>query len=423
MQVGIPQPPLTSTARPFLPNRTDYARTVRELSERLVDVQRPIRVLDAMRWDCSIQQQFFADQFQKLPRIDSNSYRKSRLGYEPRRKQLELQELQRDIRRKLPTDDPAGRLLADRCRQYRDAVGLVEARGTLEFAPRCRRIFGSTLRPQQQRASLDRVIRFLETRLQSYRAGHDEKIFSAEEAGIQLRDGLRTYFGGDVVKVKVVDALVSDASAGADYLKLRRGARFSARDIRLLEVHETWVHLGTTINGRGQPILTCLSKAAPGTTRSQEGLAVLTEFLSGADHPGRVQRLLLRLRGLMMAEQGADFLEVFRFFSSHGNSHTESYHQTARLFRGSLPSTVGPFTKDLAYATGLWTMTRHLRSALRGASWSTIELLFCGKTAVEELPTLSELREAGWIAAPEFVPPPFRDRTKLENALEGLELL
>ncbi len=168
--------------------------------------------------------------------------------------------------------------------------------------------------------------------------------------------------------------------------------------------------------------MTCLSKPAPGTTRSQEGLAVLTEFLAGADHPGRIHRLLLRLRGLMMAEQGADFLEVFRFFRDRGLDCSEAYHQSARLFRGSLPSRVGPFTKDIAYATGLRMMTNHLRSALQGEGWPTIGLLFCGKTSLEELPTLVELREAGWIAAAEFVPEPFRDRTRLANALKGLDL-
>ena len=420
LHVGTPEPVLArAPAAPL--SRVDYARTVRELSERLILIQRPIRVLDAMRWDASIQWQFFADRCERLPRITRESYDARTLGFDPARKHVELADLEREIRRRLPGDDPAARLIANRCRQYGDAVRLLEARGTPEFARLSRRIYGSTLQPQTNRAAIERVLRFLEARQHSYAQPPQPDENGAEQAAEALAQAMRCYFGSEAVKVKVVDNLVADAAAGCDYLKLRRAARFSTANIRLLEVHEAWVHLGTTLNGRGQPILTCLSKAAPGTTRSQEGLAVLTEFLTGADHPARVRRLLLRLRGLALAEQGADFLEVFRFFREQGCACVDAYQQTSRLFRGSLPSGVGPFTKDIAYGTGLQMMAKHVRSALKGDAWPTIGLLFCGKTSLEELPTLSELRESGWIAAAEFVPPPFQNRATLQEAMRRLE--
>jgi len=37
-----------------------YGRTVRELSDRIVTAQKPIRVLDAIKWDAGVEEAFFA---------------------------------------------------------------------------------------------------------------------------------------------------------------------------------------------------------------------------------------------------------------------------------------------------------------------------------------------------------------------------
>src|SRR5205085_11368001 len=95
---------------------------------------------------------------------------------------------------------------------------------------------------------------------------------------------------------------------------IRHKATFTAREVRLLEVHEGWVHLGTTLNGLNQPICTFLSKGPPSSTVTQEGLAVITEIITFASHPARVRRLTNRIEGTAMAEAGANFLEVYRYF-------------------------------------------------------------------------------------------------------------
>src|SRR5262249_29687750 len=139
------------------------------------------------------------------------------------------------------------------------------------------------------------------------------------------------------------------AAAGGNYIKIRGSARFTPQDVRVLEVHEGWVHLGTTLNGLCQPVCTFLSKGPPSSTVTQEGLAVLTEMAAGASFPARVKRLTDRVRAIALAEDGADFLEVYRFFEEQGYEYRDSYKQAARIFRGSLPTGCGPFTKDLSY--------------------------------------------------------------------------
>ena len=63
----------------------------------------------------------------------------------------------------------------------------------------------------------------------------------------------------------------------------------------------------------------------------------MTEVLAFASHPGRLRRLTHRIEGVALAEEGADFLEVYRFFLSEGYDPRESYQHTMRIFRGGLP--------------------------------------------------------------------------------------
>src|SRR5438094_63109 len=81
------------------------------------------------------------------------------------------------------------------------------------------------------------------------------------EAAAELAGRFAAYFGPTSrVAVTVCGGLASDAAAGNGYLKLRAGATFSPADVRLLEVHEGWAHLATTLNGLRQPVLPVLAR-------------------------------------------------------------------------------------------------------------------------------------------------------------------
>jgi len=223
----------------------------------------------------------------------------------------------------------------------------------------------------------------------------------------------RVFFGPeDRVRVSVSDGIVADAAAGSDYIKLRKDALFSERDLRLLEVHEGWVHVGTTINGRAQPTCTFLSKGTPSTTITQEGLAMLVEVVSFSSHPARLRRVTDRIRAIGMAEQGASFLEVFRRLRDEGRGEDEAYATCARVFRGSTPDG-GPFTKDLSYSKGFVLIYNFIRLAVRRGRLDRIPLLFCGKLALDDVATLAELVEQGLVVRPRFLPPFLADMSAL----------
>ena len=214
------------------------------------------------------------------------------------------------------------------------------------------------------------------------------------------------------MEVKLSDGIVADAAAGADYLKIRSDILFTAQDIRLLEIHEGWVHLGTTLNGMRQPISTFLSKGPPSSTITQEGLAMLMEVIAFASYPARLRRLTNRVRGVAMAEAGADFLEVFHFFRKQSFSEQESYINTARIFRGSTPDG-GPFTKDISYTKGFVLIYNFIQLAVRRGLVDRIPLLFCGKTNLEDMRILSHLVEEGLVIPPKYLPPQFADMNAL----------
>jgi uncharacterized protein (TIGR02421 family) len=219
-----------------------------------------------------------------------------------------------------------------------------------------------------------------------------------------------------MVEVRPDDGIAADAAAGSDYIKVREDRMFSQRDLHLLETHEAWVHIGTTQNGLAQPVCTFLGKAAPRTTVTQEGLAVLTEMLNLRSHPRRLAKLMHRIEGIRAASEGANFVEVFELFRTDGLTEDEAWAAAVRIFRGSLPD-AGPFTKDLGYGKGLILTFLYVRLAIYLGRAHRIPLLFCGKVDLLDMVTLHQLEEEGLVEQPRFIPPPFDDIPSLASTL------
>lgn len=401
------------------PSLGPYESKIRALSDRIVEAQRPIRILDAIKWDASIQEAFFRSGCRELPPVDRAYYEARPLGFDPAEKREQFRALELEIQRQLGQFSPIGVIMRRMCREYEMVVRMLEARGLPAFSQRSQQLYGSgddafhagdpTL------ADLGMLLaEALEMIDRGSPNSNEERSISGAEAVEILSERLNAAFheSGRPVRVRLDDGIVSDASAGFDYLKIRADARFNQRDLRLLEIHEGWVHLGTTLNGLNQPICTFLSKGPPSSTVTQEGLAILTEILAFESYPGRVRKLTNRIQAVAMAQAGADFLEVFRFFRQQGYADGDSYAHAARVFRGSTP-TGGPFTKDIVYSKGFVLIYNYVRLAVCKGLLKRVPLLFCGKTNLEDMRTLSQLVDEGIVAAPRFVPPQFADLNAL----------
>lgn len=388
------------------------------LSERLVDAQKPIRILNALKWPAEIAEQFFADKCRELPRVDVSVYDNNPLQFDPEHKLEELYAIERDIRKFLGQFSPVATLMLRRCQEYREVVRLLQARGTADFAKISQELYGSAQDAFYAGAPTLRDLAQLVTgTLEHIKPETDslqEKCYTAEEAVVILTKRLSHYFNhADAqIRVRLRDDIVADASAGAEWISLRRDAMFSERELRVLEVHEGWVHVGSTLNGLAQPVCTFLSKGPPSSTVNQEGLAIIMEIFTFSSYPQRVLNLTNRVTAIDMVEQGANFLEVFKFYQEMGMSQENSFNAAARVFRGSTPE-LGPFTKDLSYSKGFVLIYNYIRLAIKNGLQEHIPLLFVGKTTLEDLHILADLQAEGTIVAPKYLPPQFKDLAAL----------
>jgi uncharacterized protein (TIGR02421 family) len=397
----------------------DYKQTVKALSGRIVEAQRPIRILDAIKWDAGVQQAFFEHSCREPPPVDRAYYEQRALPYDPQVKRQEFEEIARDIRRRLGQFNPLAKVMERMCREYCDVLRMLEARGTPQFSHISQQLYGSSTDafhagdPNLKDMSM-MISDTLVNLDRSFGVDTQAKTLTGEQAAQILQERLDDYFKDleNTVKVKLDDGIISDAAAGADYIKVRKDARFDMRDVRQLEIHEGWVHLGTTMNGRAQPVCTFLSKGVPSSSCTQEGLAIITEIFHFASYPARVRRLTNRIIAVNMAEEGAGFMDVFRFFREQGLDETESYNHAARVFRGSTPDGK-PFTKDLVYSKGLVLIYNFIRLAVKRGVPGRIPLLFCGKTTLEDVGVLADLVQEGLVIPPRFMPPEFADVTAL----------
>src|SRR5579862_8622283 len=388
----------------------EYAQAIRELSERIVLAQKPIRILDALKWDDEVEAYFFKHKCKKLPPVNYEYYlEKNPITFDPHKKIEEFHDIDHSIRRKLGQYSGVGSIMQRMCYEYCRVMGMLIARGTPKFTEISKELYGSsqdafhvgapTLKDLGTLAgdALSNIKNQVMTK-------DDDEIFTSAEAVKILRERLSTYFDeDDKIRVELSDGIIADAAAGADRIKIHDGSKFSAREIRTFEIHEGWVHLGTTLNGMAQPICTFLSKGPPSSTVTQEGLAIITEIFTFSSYPGRVKRLTNRITAVNMAEEGANFYDVFQFYRNEGMNEKDSYQSSMRVFRGSTPEG-GPYTKDLSYSKGFILIYNFMRLAVQRGLVKRIPLLFVGKTTLEDLHILSDLLEEGIVTPPRYIP-------------------
>ncbi len=391
-----------------------YLNNLREMSDRLIKLQQPIRILDAIKWPTEVEQRFYQNSCKILPEINREYYEAIKLGFDPDKLRAELKELRSAIRQKLGANDGLGSILTSTVEQYLQVIDLLTHRGRKEFGTFSGALYGSASdHLHGDRNSLRTLGEKLCAIFSLPGANHLTRPYAkdipSEKAVGILHEKLRPYFFQDELKVMLSDGIVSDAAAGGDYIKLRQNVNFSHFDLQVLEVHEGWVHVGTTLNGRSQKWATWLSVGSPRITACQEGLAVLMETLTFSSYPQRALKISDRVIAVDMAEQGADFLEVFRFFRNRGHSESYCYQITQRVFRGGMVEGGAFFTKDISYLKGFVENVNFLRSAIRAGVPEIIPMLFVGKVTLDDIPVLYEHYLQGHIDAPKYIPPMFRD--------------
>lgn len=164
------------------------------------------------------------------------------------------------------------------------------------------------------------------------------------------------------------DAMVSNATQS---LLIKRNAKFSENQMLTLANHEIGVHLVTTYNAMEQP-LKIFSNGFPKNVETQEGLAVFSEYMSGALTLKRLKELAYRVLASDSLIKGYTFSDTFDLI--HGKyklDRNEAFSITLRAHRG------GGFTKDRLYLSGLRKIYKRYQ---RGES---MDVLLSGKVSMD----------------------------------------
>jgi uncharacterized protein (TIGR02421 family) len=386
---------------------------IRRLSQRIVEAQRPIRILDAIKWDSSVEETLRKGKFRQMPRIGPDHYEKRPLSFDPQKKIEEFGDIIQDVGLSLGKEDELAPLLISICEQYQDVVRMLQARGTKQFWEFSRKLYGSPkdsmVGEKTRVADLGKILYDILSGLDDSLGADYPRELQAQQVVDELNQRFAVYFRGENVQAKISDGILADAAAGGDTVKIKEGVLFSKREIDLLEVHEGWVHVGTTINGNSQHVATWLSKGPPRCSATQEGLAVLLEIFTFRSYPRRARQINDRILGIDKAEDGANILELIEFYRVEGYSEEECLSNAIRVFRGGMVEGGAPFTKDISYCKGFVENYNFIRAAIRAGRPELIPFLFVGKLAVDDVPLLYRKHKEGIVDSPFFLPPQFAD--------------
>ena len=375
---------------------------ITEVSARLYAASQTIRILAHINWSGDVRETFFANNCNSLPKV-------SYANFDPR---LTLQLV--GEARKLMADTDIDHWLERIAAKIQDSALMLAATGTADFYYYSERLYGKPTNPfiDGKTTPLE-LAKAFEQQIDSY-ASFDlgsplPFCYFAEEIAGQMRGATLELFGDDAPMVEIVDELSANALASPKLIRIRKTASFSDLDARQLISHEAHIHVATSINGLKQPHLKILAAGHPGTTKTQEGLAVFSEFISGAIDLDRLQRLADRILAIQMSIEGADFLEVYDFFLTQTNHPKQAFENSRRVFRGGVLSGGAPFTKDGVYLEGFIRVNNILKVIATSGRADCLRLLFCGKLDIEDMPILYKLEKMGLCQPATYLPPWAKD--------------
>jgi uncharacterized protein (TIGR02421 family) len=376
------------------------ALEIRNACGLLYSATRSVRVLTQISWPNRIRDRFLEQNAKELPQVEYEPYDTSEA--------LERIVLARSSFRFSPMVNEWLNITAY---NIETSAKMIASCGTSDFFRYSRELYGvpNEVLSDQENTTLGLATQF-DAAFQEFEGldlgEPDDADVTAGEMADAMRAEVNQTFGVLAPEVQLVDELSANAIAGPSRIRIRKGAQFTDRDVRQLIHHEAHIHVGTSLNGIGQANLQVLAASHPGTTKTQEGLAVFAEFITGSMDLNRFRRLADRVIAIQMAIEGADFLQVYEFYLERTDGDREqAFENTRRVFRGGVLTGGAPFTKDIVYLDGLIRVHNFLRTMVAAGRADCLRLLFCGKIDLEDLPVLGHFAERGVCTPPEFVPP------------------
>ncbi|MET0892570.1 MAG: flavohemoglobin expression-modulating QEGLA motif protein [Pseudoxanthomonas sp.] len=379
---------------------------------QIVAVGSRIRLLKALNWPVHVEQEFLSGWARRAARLPVVPAVRCELRSE--------KDTLGSIMQAVDRAHPLGNWLYKTAWSYRVAALMLENAGTAEFVRFSSMLYG---RPDYRYRSQDMTSFDGASEMLSITDGLPAReqlkpelpTMTAEAFADRLRVRIEPVFGAGVIRIVLDPNLSSKAAAGGSRIVLRATALFTERDLDQLTEHEAFTHSLTSLNGKQQP-LRVLGLGSPRTTRTQEGLAIFAEIMTGSLDLSRLRRIALRVVMLKRALDGADFIEVFHGFLDAGQSEVESYRSAMRLFRGGDVRGRVCFTKDGTYLEGAMAVYAFVGKALKEGRADLMAMLFAGRITLADAVMLAPYRGTA-ITAPRYLPPWTRDPQRILSTM------
>jgi len=286
-------------------------------------------------------------------------------------------------------------------------ITLLEDRGTSRFKYGALQLYGA---PGQ---SLIATAHFLLAHIdpQPITASSITATAFADAARAEL-ESYGSRYPGFPVAVEVRDD-VADLMVSFGRLLIPATATFREDRVEPLIQHEVGTHVLTYRNGDSQP-LKLLAVGLPSYEETQEGLAVLAEYVVGGLDPRRMRVLAARVVAAWMMLADADFIEIFKHLTDdHGFAPRTAWSVVSRATYG------GGSTKDIIYLRGIERVLGYF------AEGRSIDPLLAGKLSLDHAPLVDDLIQQGVLeppwARPRWLSAPGAE-TRLERVRKGMRV-
>jgi uncharacterized protein (TIGR02421 family) len=268
---------------------------------------------------------------------------------------------------------------------YFDKIDMINTLNSNKFLYNSLRYFGRPSKKDLQNASYILSLPDIPTEAKK------EPIYDAQTAMEIFKKALNEY--GIKAKVEMSNKVISQVLVlnSKKSILIQPQAKFKHKELLALTEHEIGVHMLTTINS-GRQQLKIFNIGLPVNTVTQEGLAILSEYLSGNITLSRLRKFALRAIMVDHMCSGATFIECFNMLRNDYNVDPElAFSIVTRIFRG------GGFTKDHLYLSGFITILRFWEEH------NDLSPLLVGKTSLQFYTTIEEMIGREMITPPAII--------------------
>ncbi len=355
-------------------------------------------MLSALGWPAHCYEDFLKSYKAGNPKLPKVEYEKHDLS--------QHREALTRIAKACDVQHPVGRYIEQTAGSYVLAARMLEGIGKPEFHHMSVSLYGRPTDKIGKLSNLTLADDFITVTSDFSYVESTEDQFCVMPAAVveELQARANEFFTEHKVAVVLDKNLASKAAAGAERVRIRGMTSFSRAEIDQLLEHELFVHSASMLNGRRQPYLKSLGLGAPRTTGTQEGLATFAELITATMDLSRLRRIALRIKAIHIACEGADFIQVFKFFQDAGQSEKESFQSAARIFRGGDVRGRYVFTKDCVYLKGLVSVHAFLRKSIELRKIDYPRDLFIGRLTLGDVVLLEDFVKSKFIAHPLYLP-------------------